>query len=123
MTKLLKAELHKRPTYSSLVRDTILDPKDKIALPDREATILRKTQQLTRYDEAEFLDLEKDNENIAKEKAQQERLKTTTGSNTDGSISETKATAPGTHQSHDFQSKPPAPPPGGGGGVLQGGNG
>ena len=72
MTKLVKAELHKRPTYETLVRDTILNPKDKIALPDRQATILRKTQQLTRYDEAEVLDLEKDNENIAKEKAQQE---------------------------------------------------
>ena len=71
MTKLLKAELHKRLTYETLVKDTILNPKDKIALPDRQATILRKTQQLTRYDEAEFLDLEKDNENIAKEKAQQ----------------------------------------------------
>ena len=71
MTKLLKAELHKRPTYETLVRDTILEPKDKIALPDRAATILRKKQQLTRYDEADFLDLEKDNENIAKDKAQQ----------------------------------------------------
>ena len=71
MTKLLKAELHKRPTYETLVRDTILEPKDKIALPDRAATILRKTQQLTRYDEADFLDLEKDNENIAKAKAQE----------------------------------------------------
>ena len=66
MTKLVNAELHNRPTYETLVRDTILNPKDKIALPDRQATILRKTQQLTRYDEAEFLDLEKDNENIAK---------------------------------------------------------
>ena len=71
MTKLLKAELHTRPTYETLVRDTILEPKDKIALPDRAATILRKTQQLTRYDEADFLDLEKDNENIAKAKAQE----------------------------------------------------
>ena len=67
MTKLLKAELHTRPTYETLVRDTILNPKDKIALPDRQAT---NTQQLCRYDEADFLDLEKDNENIAKAKAQ-----------------------------------------------------
>ena len=79
MTKLLKAELHKRPTYSSLVRDTILDPKDKIALPDREATIFRKTQQLTKYDEAEFLDLEKDNENIQKQTMQQANLQASVG--------------------------------------------
>ena len=57
MTKLLKAQLHKRATYETLLRDTSLNPKDKIDLPDREATILRKTQQLTRYDEANFLDL------------------------------------------------------------------
>ena len=69
--KLNKAQMHKRPTYETLVKDTNLEPKDRIALPDRAATILRKTQQLTRYDDAEFLDLEKDNENIAKEKAQQ----------------------------------------------------
>ena len=70
MTKLLKAQLHQRPTYETLVKDSILEPKDKIALPDRQATILRNTQQLSRYDGAEFLDLEKDNEKIAKEQAQ-----------------------------------------------------
>ena len=58
--KLNKAQMHQRPTYETLVKDTILEPKDKIALPDRAATILRKTQELTRYDDAEFLDLEKD---------------------------------------------------------------
>ena len=50
--KLNKAQMHQRPTYETLVRDTILEPKDKIAFPDRTATILRKTQQLTRYDDA-----------------------------------------------------------------------
>ena len=59
MSKLLKSQLKQRPTYESLVKDTILEPKDKIALPDRQATILRKTQELSRYDDVEFLDLEK----------------------------------------------------------------
>ena len=54
MSKLLKAQLKQRPTYESLVKDTILEPKDKIALPDRTATILKKTQQSSRYDDAEF---------------------------------------------------------------------
>ena len=40
--KLNKAQMHQRPTYETLVKDTILEPKDKIALPDRAATILRK---------------------------------------------------------------------------------
>ena len=68
MSKLSKAQMHQRPTYETLVRDTILEPKDKIALPDRQATILRKSQQLSRYDDAEFLDLEKDNEKYSKSK-------------------------------------------------------
>ena len=85
--KLNKAQMHQRPTYETLVKDTILEPKDKIALPDRAATILRKTQQLTRYDDAEFLDLEKDNEKIAKEKAQQATLTAAAGASTGGSIS------------------------------------
>ena len=71
MSKLSKAQMHLRPTYETLVRDTILEPKDKIALPDRQATILRKSQQLSRYDDAEFLDLEKDNEKIKQEQTRQ----------------------------------------------------
>ena len=66
MTKLVKSQLHQRPTYETLVKDTILEPKYEIALPDRIASILRRTQQLSRYDDHEFLDLEKDQENIAK---------------------------------------------------------
>ncbi len=42
MTKLLKAQLRQRPTYESFVKDTILEPKDKIALPDRAATFSQK---------------------------------------------------------------------------------
>ncbi len=67
---LNRAQMHQRPTHETLVKDTILEPKGGIALPDRTATVLRKIQQLSRYDDAEFLDLEKDNENIAKERAQ-----------------------------------------------------
>ena len=93
--KLNKAQMHKRPTYETLVKDTILEPKDKIALPDRAATILRKTQQLTRYDDAEFLDLEKDNEQIAKEQAQQATLTAAAGASTGGSIAEQRALPPG----------------------------
>ncbi len=60
--KLNKAQMHQRPTYETLVKDTILEPKDRIALPDSTAQIPRKTQQLSRYDDDEFFDLEKDNE-------------------------------------------------------------
>ena len=112
--KLNKAQMHQRPTYETLVKDTILEPKDKIALPDRQATILRKTQQLSRYDDAEFLDLEKDNEKIKKEQAQQAAINTEAGNDTGGSLAETRATQPGPHQGHTFAQPPPAPPPSGG---------
>ncbi len=54
--------MHQRPTYETLVKYKILELKDNIALPDRQATMLRTTQQLLRYDDSELLDLEKDNE-------------------------------------------------------------
>ncbi len=51
--------MKRRATYETLVRDTILNPKDKINLPDREATLLRNTQQLSRYDDDDFLGFRK----------------------------------------------------------------
>ena len=114
MSKLSKAQMHLRPTYETLVRDTILEPKDKIALPDRQATILRKSQQLSRYDDAEFLDLEKDNEKIKQEQTRQATVNTAAGNNTSGSLVETQAQQPGTHQGHNFAQPPAAQPPTGG---------
>ena len=60
MTRILKTQMHQRQTYETLLKDTSLNRKDKLALPARAATILRKTQQPTRYDDYEFLDLEKE---------------------------------------------------------------
>jgi hypothetical protein len=112
MSKLIKSQLKQRPTYETLVKDTILEPKDKIALPDRQATILRKTQQLSRYDDVEFIDLEKDQENIAKEQAQQMNVKAAAGAI--GSIAETRTAQPGPHQGHTFTNPPTPQPPSGG---------
>ena len=75
------------------------------------ATILRKTQQLSRYDDAEFLDLEKDNEQIAKEQAQQATINAAAGNDDGGSLGQTRAEQPGPHQGHSFTQPPPAPPP------------
>ena len=66
-----KLEYHKRPTYAELIRDTITNPKDKIALPDRYATQLRNTPQMTRYDDESFLDLTQDNKTIMVEQMKQ----------------------------------------------------
>ena len=109
--KLLKSQLKQRPTYETLVKDTILNPKDKIALPDRAATILRTTQQLSRYDDVEFIDLEKDNENIMREQAQQNTLRAAAANSDSGSIAETRAAQSGKHEGHNFASPPPTTTP------------
>ena len=111
MSKLSKAQMHQRPTYETLVRDTILEPKDKIALPDREATILRKTQQLSRYDDSEFLDLEKDNEKTRQGQTRQATINAAAGNDNGGSIGQTRAQQPGPHQGHNFTQPPPSQPP------------
>jgi hypothetical protein len=72
---LNKLEYHKRPTYAELVRDTITNPKDKIALPDRYATQLRNTPQMTRYDDESFLDLTQDNKTIMVERMKQQTFR------------------------------------------------
>ncbi len=61
--------MHESTTYETFVKGIILEPKDRIAVPDSLASILRRTHQLIRYDDAEFLHVEKDQHNIAKEQA------------------------------------------------------
>ena len=50
--QIVKLQIHERPTYEALLKGTILEPKYRIALPDRSASILRRTQQLPRQDDA-----------------------------------------------------------------------
>jgi len=67
MSKLLqlqKNSMRERPTYESLLNDTVLNPKDRIALPNRRATQLRNTQYLAMWDDPQFLDLDKQAKNI-----------------------------------------------------------
>ena len=55
-----------------MVRDTITHPTDKIELPNRMATQLRNTPQLTRFDDNEAsLDLEAEQEQKRKELEEQ----------------------------------------------------
>ncbi len=91
MSKIFTSQMHQRATYESLVKDTILEPKDKIALPNRQASILRIMQQLTRYDESEFLDLDRDNENILKERIPQAQVQKIVAIDPSGSIAEQTA--------------------------------
>ncbi len=106
--------MHQRATYGSLVKDTILEPKDKIALPDRQASILRRMQQLTRYDESEFLDLDKDNENILKERAQQVQVQKVVADDPSGSIAEKTSQRQDRYFVQSSSGHPPDVPPDGG---------
>lgn len=72
-TNIEKQSMHHRPSYDELL-DSILHPKDKIDLPDRRASQLRKMQQLSMFDDISFLDLREQQENIAKEQTQQINL-------------------------------------------------
>ena len=49
----IKSQMHRRPTYDQVLYDTVINPTDKINLPDRMATELRNTHQLTRFDEVD----------------------------------------------------------------------
>ena len=71
MVSLAKQAMRQRPTYETLVRDTILNPRDKINLPNRTATLLRSTQKLNQFDDESFLDLDEENKRIAAERMQQ----------------------------------------------------
>ena len=77
-----KYTYHKRSTYDELVIETITNPKDMVALPDREATILRNDPRLTRFDDENFVILDEDNKKIATARVKQQALRTAVASNT-----------------------------------------
>ena len=112
-TIFFTADMKRRATYETLVRDTILEPKDKINLPDREATLLRNTQQLSRYDDDDFLGLEKDNTQITKERIQQIEITKLVSNTETKTITVEKAMQEQPKDPNQFQSStsPGAPPP------------
>lgn len=71
---LNKMSMHKRATYETLVQDTILNPKDKITLPNRLATQLRKTQKLSQFDNPDFIDLDETQQKIMTNQIQSQNV-------------------------------------------------
>ena len=59
--------MHKKPTYEELIRQS-RDPNDKIALPDRMATRLRNTPQMTKFDDDTHLNLADEQNKISTER-------------------------------------------------------
>ena len=64
----IKSQMHRMPTYEEVLNDAMFS-KDRINLPDRRATQLRNSHQLTRFDEVdETPDLQEEQVKITKEK-------------------------------------------------------
>jgi len=55
---LNKMEMRKRPTYEEIAKETVLESRNYITPPNRDATMLRNTLQLGQYDNPDFLDIE-----------------------------------------------------------------
>ena len=71
----IKSEMHRMPTYDEILYDTVLNPTARINLPDRRATQMRSTHQLTRFDEVdETPNLAAEQEKITKARLRNEAL-------------------------------------------------
>ena len=64
-------DYHRKPTYDELIQEAIIHPTDTIKYPNRIATQLRNSPQLTRFDDENFLDINILNSNAMKQNLQQ----------------------------------------------------
>ena len=71
-------DYHRKPTYDELIQEAIIHPTDTIKYPNRIATQLRNTPQLTRFDDENFLDTAILNSNAMKQNMQQTALQKAT---------------------------------------------
>ena len=71
-------DYHRKPTYDELIQEAIIHPTDIIKYPNRIATQLRNTPQLTRFDDEIFLDTNILNSNAMKQNLQQTALQKAT---------------------------------------------
>ena len=71
-------DYHRKPTYDELIQEAIIHPTDMIKYPNRIATQLRNTPQLTRFDDENFLDTAILNSNAMKQNMQQTALQKAT---------------------------------------------
>ena len=62
---------HRKPTYDELIQEAVINPTEKIKYPNRIATQLRNTAQLTRFDDESFLEMSTINSNAMKQTMQQ----------------------------------------------------
>ena len=102
-----KEAYHRKPTYEEMVKESITNPTDKIALPDRQATQLRNTTQLTRYDDESLLDLNSDNQHIMMEQLKQISLRQQVSTHS----THTHTVERAMNEDASMPQAPPPPPP------------
>ena len=112
----IKSQMHRMPTYDEIIYDTVINPTYRISLPDRMATQLRTTHQLTRFDEVdETPDLAAEQEKITKERLKELALQSMGGVGKDETVSLKRAAAPRPDYEKMAQQcggeAPPPPPP------------
>ncbi len=105
--QLQKTAYHKKPTYDEMVKESITHPTDNIGLPDRQATQLRNTPQLTRYDDESFTDLNTDNQSILLEQLKQITLRQQASTHT----THTHTIHRAMNEDETMPQAPPPPPP------------
>ena len=62
---------HRKPTYDELIQEAFINPTETIKYPNKIATQVRNTPQLTRFDDESFLDMSTINSNAMKQTIQQ----------------------------------------------------
>ena len=90
----IKSQMHRMPTYDEVLYDTVINPKDRINLPDRMATQLRNTHQPTRFDEVDQTpDLAAEQTKITKERIKLAAIHDLGGMGPDDTVSVKRAEA------------------------------
>ena len=65
--KISIQDYHIIPTYAELIQEALIHPTETIKYPNRIATQLRHTPQLTRFDDESLLDMSTTNSNAMKQ--------------------------------------------------------
>ena len=112
----IKSQMHRMPTYDEVIYDTVINPTDRISLPDRMATQLRNTHQLTRFDEVdETPDLAAEQEKITKERLKELAIQSMGGVGKNETVSLKRAAPPRPDYMKMIEKggggAPPPPPP------------
>ena len=102
--------MHKKPTYEELIRQS-RDPNDKISLPDRMATQLRNTPQMTKFDDDTHLNLVDEQNKITTERLREIEVRNLANNTTNNYYNTTNVSKANNEDTTTTPGAPPTPPP------------